>query len=247
MTTSIVNRRQLRGRRRDLFRALGLELRRLREDAGRSQAAVARASGVAQSHLSAIEAGTAEPSLEVLLAIGEALGADLSVRLFPNTGPRIRDRLQIAMSEALIAALHPRWQVVPEVPVYRPVRGVIDLVLRDRSGADAIATEIHSQLRRVEQQVRWAAQKTDALAALPDLEGREVGRLLVVRNTAAMRDAVRAGAGTLAAACPARVEEALASLRGTVPWPGAALIWAAVERGHARLLEGPPRGIAVGR
>jgi len=238
---------RLRSRRRDLLRRLGAEIRALREDAGRSQAAIARAAGVNQAHVSRIEAGTAEPSVAVLLAIGTALGADLSIRLFPNTGPRIRDHLQVAMSEALIGLLHPRWQVTPEVPVYRPVRGVIDLVLRDRSGPDTVATEIHSQLRRVEQQIRWAVQKTDALAELPDGQGRRVERLLVVRNTAAMRDVVRAGAATLAASYPARAGDALASLRGTAPWPGAAMVWATVERGEARLLGGPPRGVTVGR
>jgi transcriptional regulator with XRE-family HTH domain len=243
----MLNRRRLRGRRRDLFRALGLELRRLREDAGRSQASISRVAGIAQSHLSGIEAGTAEPSLRVLLAIGEALGADLSVRLFPNAGPRIRDRLQVAMSEALIATLHPRWRVTPEVPVERPVRGVIDLVLRDRSGPDVVSTEIHSQLRRVEQQIRWAAQKTEALAALHEVDSRRMGRLLVLRNTVAMRDVVRSSSGLLAAAYPARTVDAMASLCGTATWPGAAMIWATIERGEARLLDWPPRGIGVGR
>ena len=65
------------------------------------------------------------------MAIAAALGCDLSVRMFPGTGPRIRDRIQVAMSEALLASLHPRWRAAPEVPVYRPVRGVIDLVLAD--------------------------------------------------------------------------------------------------------------------
>ncbi len=243
----MINRRQIRTRRRDLFRALGTEIRTMREDAGRSQAAIARAAGVAQSHLSEVEAGTAEPSVAVIAAIGAALGADLSVRLFPNTGPRIRDRSQLAMGEAVIAALHERWRVVPEVPVYRPVRGVIDLVLEEASGPDTVSTELQSQLRRIEQQVRWCVQKTDALAALPEQSGRRVGRLLVVRNTAAMRDIARGAAGTLRAAYPAGSAAAIASLAGTDPWPGAAMVWANVVGGSARLLDGPPRGVGVGR
>ncbi len=245
MTT--LNQRLLRTQRRDLWRALGLEVRRMREDAGRSQASIAAAAGINQSHLSRMEAGTAEPSLEVLLAIAAALGADLSVRLFPSSGPRIRDRLQLAMSEALLGTLHPRWHATPEVPVYRPIRGVIDLVLEDRHGQTTVASEMQSQLRRVEQQVRWSAQKADALAALPEQVGRRVSRLLVLRNSAAMRDVVRAAASTLAAAYPAPCAEAVASLTGPAPWPGPAIVWANVERGSARLLGGPPRGIVVGR
>ena len=61
----------------------------MREDAGRSQAAIAREASINQAYLSRIEAGVAAPSVEVLMAIAAALGCDLSVRMFPGTGPRI--------------------------------------------------------------------------------------------------------------------------------------------------------------
>lgn len=242
-----INRQQLNSTRRELLRSIGRDVRQHRSDAGRSQAIIAEAAGLSRSHLSRIEAGNAEPSVEVLMAIAAALGCDLSVRLFPNTGPRIRDRLQVAMLEALLALLHPRWLRRPELPVYRPVRGVIDLVLADPIAHEAVATELQSQLRRVEQQIRWSVQKADALAGLPEFDGERVGRLLVVRNTAAMREVVRAAARTLTAAYPARADEAIASLAGDARWPGAAVIWANVEGGRARILDAPPRGIAVGR
>ena len=95
----------------------------MREDAGRSQRTVASVAGIARSHLTDIEAGDAEPSILVLERIGAALGADLGVRYFANTGPRIRDHLQVAMSEAVLRELHTRWRATPEVPVYRPVHG----------------------------------------------------------------------------------------------------------------------------
>ena len=242
-----INQRRLRATQRELLRALGTEMRRMREDAGRSQSAVSRASGISQGHVSAMEAGTARPSLEALLAIAAALGCDLSVRMFPGTGPRIRDRIQVAMSEALLALLHPRWTAQPEVPVYRPVRGVIDLVLADGQAHLLLPTELQSELRRVEQQIRWSVQKADALAAMPDHAGERVSRLLVVRNTAAMRETVRAAGRTLAAAYPARSADAVASLGSERPWPGAALLWADVEGGRATILDGPPRGVMVGR
>ncbi len=183
----------------------------------------------------------------MLLGVAAALGADLSIRLFPNTGQRIRDHLQVAMSEALIGAHHPRWRVAPEVPVYRPVRGVIDLVLGDTRGPDVLAVEIHSQLRRVEQQLRWAAQKADALASLPEHQDRRVHRLLVLRNTAALREVTRAAAGTFGAAYPGRTAEAFAALVGQGPWPGHTIVWADVRLGVARILDRPPRGVPVGR
>ena len=114
------------------------------------------------------------------------------------------------MSEALLRELHPRWRATPEVPVYRPVHGVIDLVLEERDGDATVATELHSQVRRVEQQLRWQVQKADALALQPDQQGRSISRLLVLRNTQATRDVVRAAAATFAAAYPARTADAVA-------------------------------------
>ena len=87
----------------------------------------------------------------------------------------------------------------------------------------------------------------DALAALPDQDGRSVSRLLVLRNTQATRDVVRAAAATFAAAYPARTADAVASLRDGTPWPGAAIAWMRLDRGGASLLDGPPRGVSVGR
>ena len=229
------------------MRRIGGDLRQMREDAGISQAALGRSAGVNQAYLSRIEAGNAEPSVEVLLRLGLALSADVSLRFFPNTGPRIRDHLSAAMGTALAEALHGRWRIEAEVAVYRPVRGVIDVVLEERGGITTLETEFSSQMRRVEQQVRWQGQKADALALLPDQAGRAVSRLLIVRNTQANRDAIRAASGILRAAFPARSADAVASLRGVAPWPGAAIVWMDVERGRARRLDGPPRGMTVGR
>jgi len=91
-------------------------------------------------------------SLEVLTAIGAVLGCDLSVRYFPGSGPRIRDRFQAPIVEALIGILDQSWVPQPEVPVMRPVRGVIDLVIRRE--IEVVACEVQSELRRLEQVLR---------------------------------------------------------------------------------------------
>lgn len=247
MRRMIVNLRRARSARVELLRSLGAEIRRLREDAGLSQAAVARAAGISPAHEGYVEAGRREASMDVLLRLGQALGADLSVRYFPATGPAIRDRWQLAMSEALVPLVGAAWSVRPEVTVYRPVRGVIDLALDHRRDPVTVASELQSELRRVEQQIRWARQKADALAEQPGQEGRSVSRLLVLRNSAAMREVARAASRTLGAAYPARAEEAVAALAGGLPWPGPAVVWMRIERGRAMLLSGPPRGVALGR
>src|SRR3954468_23058332 len=93
-----INLRELRTRRRNVRVDVGDQLRTFRLDAGISQARVAQEAGVSQGHLSGIEAGKAEASLETLLRLGVVLGLDPSIKLFPNTGPPVRDRQQLAMT-----------------------------------------------------------------------------------------------------------------------------------------------------
>lgn len=175
-------------RDRDLRRALGGQIRQLREDAGISQAALARAAGLDRAHVCRIEAGTAAASLDAYQAIAVALGADLRLLIAPGAGVPIRDRYQAPMIEGLLRLLHRRWLRFLEVPVHRPVRGVVDLVLHDPGQPVTIASEAQSQIRRVEQQLRWHNLKADGLRAgseLPLGAPATVSRLLILRDTPA--------------------------------------------------------------
>jgi transcriptional regulator with XRE-family HTH domain len=249
------SRKSLVGRKaEEVRRSIGGQIRQLREDAGLSQRQLAAAAGVPQSHLSEIERGIAEASITVLAALSNVLGADLSVRLFPTTGPRIHDRTQAAIVEALLREADPDWKRLVEVPVWRPVRGVIDLVLA-RPGEVVVSTEVHSEIRRLEQQIRWGREKAEALPSAEAWSMLSSGRpataisqLLVLRNTRANRQVARTYEATLKAAYPANTSEALGAIRdANLAWPGAALIWAIVTDGAAQILDGPPRGVALGR
>jgi hypothetical protein len=98
--------------------------------------------------------------------------------------------------------------------------------------------EVHSDLRRVEQQLRWAAEKSDALpssriwAVVTPAGGLTppVSRLLVLRSTARTRSLAREFRATLAAAYPADPGDVLEGLAdAAVPWPGNGLLWSRVE------------------
>jgi transcriptional regulator with XRE-family HTH domain len=232
---------------------VGEHIRRLRLDAGLTLTDLGAVTGIDRSHLARIESGAASASLDALVAIGVALGADLSLRYFPGAAPRLVDRFQAPMVEAFIHQLDPRWLVRLEVPVHKPARGVVDAALIDRASPTAVATEFQSEFRRVEQQIRWNNEKADGLASrLGEEDGHEaratVSRLLVLRSTTATRDVAHRYEATLAAAYPARTRDVVGALAGPAQaWPGPGIVWMRVEKGSAVLLDGPPRGVRLGR
>jgi transcriptional regulator with XRE-family HTH domain len=245
-------RRLARSRARDLRRSVGSQLLDLREERELSQREVAAATGIDRSYLARAEAGEANLTADAIAALATALGAEASLRLYPATGPRLRDHIQVQLLETLLAGLHPRWQVRLEVPVYRPVRGVVDLVLAEPVVGEIVGGEAHSEIRRAERQLRWAAEKTDALPSAtgwPWMEGEpRVGRLLILRSTASTRTVVADSPSLFSAAYPGRCGDAVAALRGSSgPFPAGAIVWVDLRGAASRLLDGPPRGITVGR
>jgi transcriptional regulator with XRE-family HTH domain len=246
-------RRETGLRARRIRLEVGEQIRRYRLDAGLTLTELGAVAGIDRSHLARIEAGLASPSLDVLVAIGVALGADLSLRYFPGAGPRLVDRFQAPMVEAFLRELDRRWLVRLEVPVTKPARGVIDAALIDRVSPVAVAAEFQSEFRRVEQQVRWNNEKSDGLVArLAEEDGSAsrvvVSQLLVLRSTTTTREIARRYEVTLARAYPARSADAVEALTGpSKAWPGAGIAWMRVENGTAVLLDGPPRGVRLGR
>ncbi len=251
--TRIAVAREAERRMRRLDFAVGEEVHRLRLDAGVTLSALAAVVGVHRTYLARIEAGRARPSLEVLTAVGVALGADLGVRYFAGSGPRLVDRFQAGMVEVVLTSLDPRWAVDLEVPVTTPARGVIDLVLTDRTSTVAVAGEAQSELRRLEQQIRWSAEKADGLAArlAATVQGGPVvtvSRLLVLRSTVSTRDIARRYGATLATAYPARTRDVVLALTTpTAPWPGSGIIWIHLDGSERTLMPFPPPKVQLGR
>ncbi|MFH0750946.1 MAG: hypothetical protein V2B17_03845, partial [Chloroflexota bacterium] len=128
-----------------------------------------------------------------------------------------------------------------------------DVVLADSIDHGLIATEVQSQLRRAEQDVRWANEKAEALpssdlyrmAAAAADDGScgkpAISRLLVLRSTQATRAVISELQALFAAAYPVEASVAVEALRGGLAWPGAAIVWMTVHGREAHLMDGPPR------
>ncbi len=241
---------EMRAARRsaEIRRGLGRDVRVLREDAGLATAVIARAAHVHPVTIGRLESGSRLPRLPTLARIADALGADLSVRIVPGAGIPVRDRAQSWMVEAFLRALHSAWRPELEVAVVTPARGVIDMVLRRADGGAVVAVEFQSELRRVEQVIRWSAEKAMGVGALssvrhPDGTPATVHRLLVLRSSPATRAVVRSLDSTFATAYPVPARDAVESLRAGWPLPGSAIVWMEVRGRATHLLAGPPRDL----
>jgi hypothetical protein len=63
-----------------------------------------------------------------------------------------------------------------------------------------------------------------------------ISRLLLVRRTRTTEAVAREFARQLRLAYPAHPDDALASLTGTAPWPGPAMVWVELNGARSRLL-----------
>jgi len=252
-TLSRKSPRTLNGRRSRATTAVAVgDIDRQRRDAGISARTLAVAAGVNAGYLSQIFAGTREPSIAVLSALSGVLGATLSVRVYPNTGPTIRDGIQARIVEELLRVVAPTWRPSIEVAVTRPARGVIDVVFEHPTLPIFVATEVHSRIDRLEQQVRWANEKARSLPSsdlwrLAD-ERYVISQLLVLRSTVETRELARRFEATFRTAYPAASEHVLRALvSADIVWPGPGILWADVGGDVVRLLDRPPRGVGLGR
>jgi transcriptional regulator with XRE-family HTH domain len=239
-------------RARDLRRDTGQLLVDAREVRELSLRAVASAAGVDRALLAKAEHGEATLTTDALAAVAAVLGMEASLRLYQTVGPRLRDHVQARMINTLLSALHKGWQPRLEVPVWQPVRGVIDLVLVNSDDPTVVVCESHGELRSAEQQLRHAAEKADSIASATGWpwtdEPSRICRLLLLRDCAAMRELVQSLPDLFAAAYPGTTRLAVDALvRGTARLPDATILWVDVRGEGTRLLAGPARAIAVGR
>jgi transcriptional regulator with XRE-family HTH domain len=207
----------------------GEEFREIRLRAGVSQAAVARAIGVARSVICRLEQGDPDVSPRIRARAASALGADIRISIYAEGAPLIHDAAHARIVEAVLALIHPSWRVTLESPIPGPGRRSSDLRL-DRD-LDIVLLEVESRVRAVEAIIREGAEKRAAVAASVGPE-RRLHAVLVLPPTRHHKSLVAAHPRIVTAAFPAAQDALLEALTtSAVPWPGDGILWVAPDRG----------------
>lgn len=200
---------------------LSREVLAARSVAGLTQREVARRAGISQSMVAHVEVGRAIPSLDVLRRIAAAMGHDLSIRLFPGGGIRLRDSGQLVVAERIRREASPRWRVRLEVPVAPPPdRRAADMVLELTD--ELVLLEVERALLDLQAQLRAAQLKRTALA---ETSGRRARLVLAIPDSRRNRLVVAAHEGPIMAALPISSRRLWACLRSGEPLGGDGLLW----------------------
>jgi transcriptional regulator with XRE-family HTH domain len=213
-------------RAHDLAARFSRELVAARAVAGLAQRQVARRAGVSQSLVSLVETGRTMPSLDLMHRLAAATGHDLSIRLFPGRGVRLRDSGQLAVADQIRAATHASWRIRLEMPVGPPPdRRAVDMVLE--TTAELVVVEVERALLDFQAQFRAAQLKR---AAIAERDSRSVRLVMAVPDTRRNRAVINAHRSMLETALPTPSRKIWASLRSGSPACGDGLLW--VRRGR---------------
>lgn len=229
--TNVISRAAIHGGDRQLRRTcvrFGEEFREIRLHAGVSQAAIARAVGVARSVICRIEQGDPDVSPRIRARAAAALGADFRIAIYPEAAPLIHDAAHARIVEAVLELSHPRWLATIESPVPGPGRRSSDIRLDH--GLDTVLIEVESHVRALEAIIREGTEKRAAVAATVG-QDRRIHVVLVLPPTRHHKTLMAAHPRIVATAFPASLDALRLALADPVaPWPGDGILWLAPKR-----------------
>ncbi len=209
--------------RRTAFR-FGEDYHELRLRSGVSQAAVARAIGVARSVVCRMESGdpTIGPAIQARAAA--VLGATFKFAAYADDTPLIHDAAHARIVERLLQLRHRRWRATVEAPIPGPGRRSTDLLLAH--GRDVVLFEVETHVRRLEEIVREQHDKWAAVSEAPDAAGQQIHVVLVLSPTRHHRSLARTHPEIIWTAYPTAQSPMRAALASpTGDWPGDGLLW----------------------
>jgi transcriptional regulator with XRE-family HTH domain len=192
---------------------------RLRLDLTQQQ--VADRVGVSRSYIAKVERGLANPSLELVEAIADALGLELGLVVRPPVF--LKDRSQRDLVHAHCSGFVARrlavsgWQVVREVEVrHGRSHGWIDLLAFDVRTGTLLILEIKTRLDdlgAIERQIGWYERASWEIARDLGWAPRRAASWLLLLSSEEVERAIRLNRRTLALSFPRRASEMLADLQ----------------------------------
>ncbi len=193
----------------------GSELRAARRDRNLSLARVGAAIGISAAAVSRIERGMApEVSVRRLAQLAEAVGLELSLRLYAGGAP-IRDAAHARLLARFRGSLHPTLRWVTEAPFPTP---------GDQRAWDAL---LSGSTWRYDVEAETAPRDVQALArrlAVKLRDGGADGILLVLPRTRRVREFLAVGNGLLDPSFPIAGATALARLAAGLDPGGSAIV-----------------------
>ena len=191
--------------------------RKVRLELRLTQGAVADAAYVSRGYVAAIEAGTANPTLDVVERIGTVLGLEADLVLRPPTliePARQRDLVHarsIAYVERRLRAAG--WETAREVEIVQArSHGWIDIVAFHPRSESLLVIEIKTRLvdlGSVERQVGWYARAASDVARRTGWMPRRIVTWLLVLASAEVDRVIAINNQLLGAAFPMRAREML--------------------------------------
>ena len=221
---------------------------------GLSQRQLAAAVGLSPGYLAAIEAGTANPTLQVVDRIGDALGLELRIVGAPPVliGSRQRELVHARCSGYTERRLRSDgWLTLREVEVvHGRSHGWIDLLAFDPRSGRLVVVELKTRLDdmgAIERRLGWYRRMAPAIARREGWAVRETNAWLLFLASDENDAAITANRDILMNTFPARGAELLEANA-----PGVALIdptsrrrrWLIRPRIHGRRTSAPYRDAA---
>jgi hypothetical protein len=180
---------------------------------------VAVRAGVAWTTVARTELGDPRLSLDLLVAVGEAVGLDLVVNAYHGRTPSLRDTGQLTMAELLVGMAHGSLKPSIELSV-GPHGEAIDVVFF--GPIEIVAMEIERLYTDHQAQFRRADRKREMLASQHQ---RPVRLVMVVQDTERNRTAVDPHLDLIRTSLPAGSREILRALRTGAPVGRDGLLW----------------------
>ena len=191
---------------------------RLRLDLTQQQ--VASRVGVSRSYIAKVELGQANPPLQLVESIAEALGLELELRAMPPVF--MKDRLQRDVVHAHCSGYIDRrfmtagWMTAREIEVHHGrSHGWIDLLAFDPRTGTLLVIEVKTRfddLGAIERQLAWYERSSWSVARNLGWEPRRSASWLLLLSSEEVEQALRANRRTLELSFPRRAGEMLEDL-----------------------------------